>query len=77
MVRYPMFVGNGLAFVSVRLASDLFVRQPNGALVNLTRNGHVWEGNRCGRDLIVSREVPERQDHHRTAGRLGTAASSS
>ena len=50
---------NGLAFVSVRLASDLFVRKPNGALVNLTRNGHVWDGNRCGRDLIVSREVAD------------------
>ena len=57
MVRYPMFVGNGLAFASVRLASDLFVRKPNGAQVNVTRNGHIWEGNRCGRDFIVSREV--------------------
>ncbi len=55
MVRYPMSIANGLAFVSVRLASDLIVRKPNGALVNVTKNGHVWDGNRCGRDFIVSR----------------------
>ena len=54
LVRSPMFVGDGLAFVSVRLASDLFVLKPNGAQVNLTRNGHVWEGNRCGRGFSSS-----------------------
>ena len=64
---------NGLAFASVRLASDLFLRKPNGALVNVTKSGHVWEGNRCGRDLIVSREVAPETDRHRTAGRRGAA----
>ena len=59
LVRYPMFVGDGMAFVSVRLASDLFLLKPNGGPVNLTRNGHVWDGSRCGRDLIVSREVAD------------------
>jgi hypothetical protein len=61
LLRYPMRVGNGLAFVSVRLSSDLHVRKPSGKLVNLTDNGHVWDGGRCGRDLIVSKELdPER-----------------
>ena len=36
-------------------------QKPNGAIVNLTKSGHVWDGTRCGRDLIVSEELePER-----------------
>ena len=31
MLRYPMSVANGLAFVSVLPSSDLWVRKPNGA----------------------------------------------
>ena len=63
MLRYPMMTAAGLAFVSVRLSSDLWVRRPNGGdgFTNLTRNGHVRDVNRCGRDLVVSRELePER-----------------
>jgi len=61
MLRYPMMTASGLAFVSVRLSSDLWARAPNGAFANLTRDGHVRDVNRCGRDLIVSRELaPER-----------------
>jgi hypothetical protein len=61
MLRYPMMTANGLAFVSVRLSSDLWVKKSDGTFANLTRNGHVLDANRCGRDLIVSREVePER-----------------
>jgi hypothetical protein len=61
MLRYPLPTPNGLAFVSVRLASDLMQRRPNGTVTNLTRSGHVWEGTRCGRDLIISEELePER-----------------
>jgi hypothetical protein len=59
LVRYPMIVGDDLAFVSVRLSSDLIQRRPNGAVVNLTRSGHIMDGARCGRDLIVSREIAE------------------
>ena len=57
MLRYPMRTATGLAFISVRLSSDVILRKPNGALVNVTKNGHVWDGNRCGRDLIVSKEL--------------------
>ena len=69
MLRYPLPTANGLAFVSVRLASDLWLRKPNGTLVNVTKSGHVWEGNRCGRDLIVSEELDPEQDRD-PAGRL-------
>ena len=61
MLRYPLPTANGLAFVSVRLASDLMLRKPNGTLLNLTKSGHVWEGNRCGRDLIISEELSPEQ----------------
>ena len=37
------------------------MRKPNGTLVNLTKSGHVWDGNRCGRDLIVSEELEPEQ----------------
>ena len=61
LLRYPMLIRQGLAFVSVRLASDLWVRKANGTFANLTRNGHVLDANHCGRDLIVSREIePEK-----------------
>jgi serine/threonine-protein kinase len=61
MLRYPMRTATGLAFISVRLASDLWLRKGNGPLFNLTRSGRVWDGNRCGRDLIVSEELaPEK-----------------
>jgi dipeptidyl aminopeptidase/acylaminoacyl peptidase len=61
LLRYPMPTTNGLAFVSVRLTSDLYLRRPGGLLTNLTKNGHILDANRCGRDLIVSREIePER-----------------
>jgi hypothetical protein len=61
LLRYPMLSTNGLVFVSVRLASDLWVRNAGGAFENLTRNGHVLDGNYCGSDLIVSREIePEK-----------------
>src|SRR4029077_10797113 len=42
MLRYPLMTESGLAFVSVRLSSDLWVRDPNGGttFVNLTRDGH-------------------------------------
>ena len=61
MLRYPLPTANGLAFVSVRHGVGSDVRKPNGTLVNLTKSGHVWDGNRCGRDLIVSEELePER-----------------
>jgi hypothetical protein len=61
MLRYPMPIADGLAFVSVRLASDFMQRRPNGTLVNLTKSGHVWDGNRCGRDLIISEELAPEQ----------------
>jgi len=61
MLRHPMRTATGLAFVSVRLSSDLILRKPNGALVNVTKSGHVWDGNRCGRDLIVSKELAPEQ----------------
>ena len=61
MLRYPLRTATGLAFVSVRLSSDLWVRKGNGPLFNLTRAGNVWDGNRCGRDLIVSRELAPEQ----------------
>src|SRR5262249_46954852 len=55
------------------LASDLWVRKPGAStFANLTRNGHVRDVNRCGRDLITSRELePERTVIERTdlAGR--------
>jgi len=61
MLRYPMRTATGLAFVSVRLASDLWARKGSGPLFNLTRSGRVWDGNRCGRDVIVSEELaPEK-----------------
>jgi len=61
MLRYPMMTSQGLGFISVRLTSDLWVRKPGGTFVNLTRNGHVRDANRCGRDLVISREFePER-----------------
>jgi hypothetical protein len=61
MLRYPMMTAGGLAFVSIRLSSDLWVRRPGGGFANLTKSGHVRDVNRCGRDLIVSTEVePER-----------------
>jgi hypothetical protein len=61
MLRYPVPIASGLAFVSVSLASDLWWRKPNGTLINVTKSGHVWEGNRCGRDLVISEELdPER-----------------
>jgi hypothetical protein len=61
LLRYPMLSTNGLSFVSVRLASDLWVRKMGGTFANLTRNGHVLDSNYCGHDLVVSREVePEK-----------------
>ena len=51
----------GLAFVSIRPGVGPVVARPNGAIVNLTKSGHVWDGSRCGRDLIVSEELePEK-----------------
>ena len=45
----------------MRLASDLWARKGSGPLFNLTRSGRVWDGNRCGRDVIVSEELaPEK-----------------
>jgi len=61
MLRYPLPTANGLSFISVRLASDLVMQRPNGTMVNVTKSGHVWDGNRCGRDLIITEELePER-----------------
>jgi tRNA A-37 threonylcarbamoyl transferase component Bud32 len=61
MLRYPLMTASGLAFVSVRLSSDLWARKPNGDVFNLTKNGHVRDVNRCGHDLIVSQQIePER-----------------
>jgi protein kinase-like protein/WD40 repeat protein len=57
LVRSPMLVDDGLAFISVRLASDLWFRKPNGTFANLTNSGGVMDGNRCGRDLIIAREL--------------------
>src|SRR5262249_43313865 len=46
---------------------EWWVGRPNGTFANLTRNGQVRDVNRCGRDLIVSREVePERTVIERT-----------
>jgi hypothetical protein len=61
LVRHPMIVPGGLAFVSVRLSSDLIWRKPNGTVVNLTKDGRVWDGSRCGKDLIISRELADEQ----------------
>ena len=51
----------------------LVAQRPNGAIVNLTKNGHVWDGNRCGRDLIVSRRAGAGADRHRAPGRVRQA----
>jgi hypothetical protein len=68
MLRYPLMTADGLAVISVRLSSDLWVREPGGAaFINLTRDGHVRDVNRCGPDLITSREVePDRTVIERT-----------
>jgi hypothetical protein len=61
LLRYPLRTAEGLAFVSIRLVSDLYLRKASGVLTNLTKSGRVWDGSRCGRDLIVSKELaPER-----------------
>jgi hypothetical protein len=74
MLRYPLPTAAGLAFVSVRLSSDLMLRKANGSLANLTNSGRIIDGARCGRDLIVSKEVePERTVIERvdvTSGRV-------
>jgi hypothetical protein len=61
ILRYPLPTAAGLAFISVRLSSDLLQRRANGTLVNLTNSGRILDGTRCGSDLIVSRELePDR-----------------
>jgi hypothetical protein len=59
MLRYPLPIADGVAFVSVRMASDLMLQKPNGTLLNLTKSGRVWDGNRCGHDLIISEELDD------------------
>ena len=48
------------------------MRRPNGTFANLTKNGRIRDADRCGRDLVVSREIePEKTVIERidTAGR--------
>jgi hypothetical protein len=61
MLRYPTRITSGLAFISILTSSDLWGRRPNGTFANLTKNGRIRDANRCGQDLVVSREVdPEK-----------------
>ena len=61
MLRYPTRITSGLAFISILTSSDLWGRKPNGTFANLTKNGRIRDANRCGQDLVVSREVdPEK-----------------
>jgi hypothetical protein len=61
MLRYPTRIEAGLAFISILASSDLWVRGPSGRFANLTKSGRIRDAERCGRDLVVTREIePEK-----------------
>ena len=61
MLRHPLRIEAGLAFVSILASSDLWVRRPNGTFAKLTKSGLIRDADRCGQDLVVTREIePER-----------------
>jgi len=57
LLRYPMLAETGMVFASIRLTSDLVLVKPDGTQVNVTNGAHVWDADRCGRNLIVSNEL--------------------
>ena len=61
MLRVPMRIEEGLAFISILASSDLWVRRPNGMFAKLTKSGRIRDAERCGEDLVVTREIePEK-----------------
>ena len=72
MLRHPLRIEEGLAFISILASSDLWLRRPNGAFAKLTKSGLIRDAERCGPDLVVTREIePEKTIIERidTAGR--------
>ena len=55
-VSKPWVLDQGLAFLSVRVESDLFVLKTNNTLTRVTHDGAVIDAARCGDDLIVRRD---------------------
>jgi hypothetical protein len=58
-IRYPLFNNEGLAFVSFHESSDLWSRGAAGELTQLTHDGKMVSGARCGPDFVVARYVGE------------------
>jgi len=58
LVRYPLVVPDGLSFVSIRKASDLFARA-GGVTTRITNSGDVLAAVHCGAGLIAVRGTQE------------------
>jgi hypothetical protein len=61
-IRYPLFTDAGLVFSTLDLPSDVWVRQPDGRLEQVTHSGDLINAAPCGRDVIAIRRGGEIRD---------------
>jgi hypothetical protein len=54
-LRYPSFTKDGLLVASLSYSSDIWLRDDQGALRQITHSGDVADVAPCGRDLIAAR----------------------
>jgi serine/threonine protein kinase len=62
ILRYPLFTDVGLVFSTLKLSSDVWVRQPDGQLQQVTHSGDLINAAPCGPDVIAVREDGEFHD---------------
>jgi hypothetical protein len=55
LLRYPSVTKEGLLLASLRYASDIWRRDPHGALQQVTHSGDIEQLAPCGRNLIAAR----------------------